>query len=75
MKFYIDIDRKIEAVKASRQRAIADGHHASIRVYDGWLANLMEQRANLAKDAGIGSPKPDMKTSWYDPLAEKEMNW
>ena len=61
MRFYADIDRKIEAVKASRARAVAEGHHASIRVYDGWLANLYEQRANIRQHEA-SQPPPDTST-------------
>jgi len=79
MKFYADIDRKIEAVKASRDRAVAEGHHVSIRVYDGWLANLREQRANLIKDEASKPPPADIKTDlkivFYDTDTGKEVEW
>ena len=79
MKFYADIDRKIEAVKASRARAVAEGHHASIRVYDGWLSNLYEQRANIRQHEASQPPPdtstPDNKVVWYDADTGKEMEW
>jgi len=70
MKFYADIDRKIEVVAASRERAVALGHAVSIRVYDGWLANLREQQASLAADRA-DKPVQDDKPSWYDKEADR----